>query len=110
MTSKPTDTRQQKALKLAMHSDLQQHYTGELLLLLSKAAFLDPRLKALSFLSPVEKEELRAVIEAEAAAVSESIEDSQETPARPLMRRVLKESTNYLNCLMTLYSLQKMSS
>ena len=37
----------------------------------------------LSFLSPVEKEELRAAIEAEASALSESVEDSQETPARP---------------------------
>ena len=40
LTSKPTDTRQQKALKSAMHSNLQQCYTGELLVLLSKAAFL----------------------------------------------------------------------
>ena len=80
LTSKPTDTRQQKALKSAMHSNLQHRYTGELLLLLSKAAFLDPRLKALSFLSPEEKEELKAAIEAEVAAVSESIE---ETPGKP---------------------------
>ena len=52
-----------------------------MLLLLSKAAFLDPRL-TLSFLSPLEKEELRAAIVAETAAVSESIE-SQEAPAEP---------------------------
>ena len=51
--------------------------TREMLLLL-KAAFLDPwlKVKALSFLSPLEKEELRAAIEEEAAAVSESIESS----------------------------------
>ena len=86
LASKPADTTQQKAIKSAMHSDLQQHYTGEMLLLLSKAAFLDLRLKvkALSFLSPLKKEELRAAIEEKAAAVSESIESSQEAPANHL--------------------------
>jgi len=59
--------------------------TRKMLLLLSKAAFLDTRLivKALSFLSPLEKEELRAAIEEEAAAESESIGSSQEAPAKP---------------------------
>ena len=65
-----------------MHSDLQQCYTGQLVLLLSKAAFLDPSLKALLFLSPAEKEELRAAIEVQAAAAPESVEDSQEIQAR----------------------------
>ena len=43
---------------------------------------MDPRLKALSFLSPLEKEELRAAIVGKAAAISESIA-SQEAPAEP---------------------------
>ena len=51
-----------------MHTNLKARYTGELLLMLSKAAFLDPRLKALSFLSLEEKEELKAAVETEAAA------------------------------------------
>ena len=72
---------------------------------------MDPQLKALLFLSPVKKVELRAAIEAEAAAVSECVEDSQETPARPPPeKRAIKESTNYMKCMMTLYSLQNMSS
>ena len=41
-------------------------------------------MKSLSFLSPLEKEALRAAIEEEAAAVSESTEESgQEAPAIP---------------------------
>jgi len=85
--------------------------TREMLLLL-KVVFLDPwlKVKALSFLSPLEKELLRAAIEEEAAVVSESIESSQEAPAKPPPTKELKESTNFLNCLMTLYSLLKMSS
>jgi len=112
LASKPADTTQQKAIKSAMHSDLKQRYTREMLLLLSKAAFLDPRLKvkSLSFLSPLEKEKLRAAIEEEAAAVSESIESSQEAPAKHLPQKELKESTNFLNCLMMLYSLLEMNS
>ena len=35
LASKPADTRLQKATKSAMHSDLQPHYTEEMLLLLS---------------------------------------------------------------------------
>ena len=73
LKSVATDNRQQRALKSAMYADLEQRYTGELLLLLSKAAFLDPRLKALSFLSTVEKEELRVAIETEATAVAEGM-------------------------------------
>ena len=42
LASKPADTRLQKATKSAMHSDLQPHYTEEMLLLLSKAAFSIP--------------------------------------------------------------------
>ena len=38
LTSKPTDTRQLKAIKSAMNSNLKPHYTGELPLMLSKAA------------------------------------------------------------------------
>ena len=60
---------------------------------------MDPQLKALSFLSPVEKKELRAAIEAEAAAVSESVEDSQETPATPPPERRAKGDHKLLELL-----------
>jgi len=54
------------------------------MLLLLKVVFLDPwlKVKALSFLSPLEKELLRAAIEEETAVVSESIESSQEAPTK----------------------------
>lgn len=81
--AKPTDNKQQKTLKTTIHSDLQQRYTGELLHLLSKAAFLDPRLKALSFLSPLEKDELRAAIQEEVAAVVEPSQSTEDASAEP---------------------------
>ena len=45
LTEKDGDTQQQKAMKSVMRMNLQNRYTGELDLLLSKAAFLDPRMK-----------------------------------------------------------------
>ena len=51
LTEKDGDTQQQKATKSAMRMNLQNRYTGELDLLLSKAAFLDPRMKNLAYLS-----------------------------------------------------------
>ena len=51
LTEKDGDTQQQKAMKSAMRMNLQNRYTGELDLLLSKAAFLDPRMKNLAYLS-----------------------------------------------------------
>ena len=77
----PTDTRQEKAIKAAMYDNLKPRYTGELLLMLSKAAFLDPRIKLLSFLSQDEKEELKIAIETEATTVSESTTQATLVPA-----------------------------
>ena len=81
LVSKSTDTRIEKALKHAMLSDLQHRYTGDTLLLLTKAAFLDPRLKTLSFLTQGEKEQLTTEVEAEATTIAESMEKSSETAA-----------------------------
>ena len=66
------DTRQQKAMKFAMRMNLQNRYTGALDLLLSKAAFLDPRMKNLSYLSKTQGEELIETIYDEAEATIES--------------------------------------
>ena len=64
-----------------MLSDLQHRYTGDTLLLLTKAAFLDPRLKTLSFLTQGEKEQLTTEVQAEATTIAESMEKSSETAA-----------------------------
>lgn len=42
------DTNLEKSMKLAMHSNLSTYYTGDLLMMLNIAAFLDPRFRALS--------------------------------------------------------------
>lgn len=49
------DTNLEKSMKLAMHSNLATRYTSDLLMMLNIAAFLDPRFRALSFLSEEEK-------------------------------------------------------
>ena len=74
LTEKDDDTQQQKAMKSAMRMNLQNRCTGELVLLLSKAAFLDPRMKNLAYLSERQRKELIKVIndEAEAEAIIEA--------------------------------------
>ena len=81
LVSKPTDTSREKALKHAMLLNLQHRYVGDILLLITKAAFLDPRLKTLAFLTQEEKDELTQLIEAEATTIAESIEESSGTTA-----------------------------
>ena len=49
--SKSGDSRLETTMKEAMHSNFQQRYRGSTLMLLNKAAFLDPRFKSLPFLS-----------------------------------------------------------
>ena len=41
----------EKALKHAMLLNLEHRYVGDILLLITKATFLDPRLKTLAFLT-----------------------------------------------------------
>ena len=55
-----------------MRTNLSTRYSDDLLLLLSKAAFLDPRLKTLPFLSSTETEELHKSIKQEAVQLAES--------------------------------------
>ena len=50
LCASPTDHPLAKKMKAELFADLQIRFSDDLLLLLSKAAFLDPRLKELSFL------------------------------------------------------------
>ena len=50
-------------MEIRMRTNLSTRYSDDLLLLLSKAAFLDPRLKTLPFLSSTETEELYKYIQ-----------------------------------------------
>ena len=59
------DTNLKKSMKLAMHSNLATRYTGDLLMMLNIAAFLDPRFRALSFLSGEEKLAVLSAVEKE---------------------------------------------
>jgi len=53
-----TDTNLQKLMKKAMLDNLSGRYTGQILKHITKACFLDPRLKLPAFLTDVEKDEL----------------------------------------------------
>ena len=61
----PGDARLEKTMKEAMHSNFCHRYTGSVLMLLNKTAFLDARFKALPFLSDEERQNLLSSIEAE---------------------------------------------
>ena len=51
-----SDSRLTKMMKLKMKENLHDRYTGPVLDLLNKAAFLDPRFKSLTFVSDSEKD------------------------------------------------------
>ena len=61
------DSRLTKMMKLKMKENLYDRYTGSILDLLNKAAFLDPRFKILSFIPDSEKERTIDQITIEAA-------------------------------------------
>ena len=58
--------------------DLQKRYSDDIMLLLSQAAFLDPRLKTLPFLSLSERSEMMKAIERKAVEIVDSIETNLE--------------------------------
>ena len=92
-----TDSRLVKKIKTEMLADLQVRYTGELLLLLSKAAFLDPRLKSLAFLSSSEKEKVTTAVQDEAihladlGPVESTVGDSGESSQPPAAKKAKGE-------------------
>ena len=59
----PSESQLKKAMKKAMSDNLSNRYTGPILSLLTKACFLDPRLKLPAFMSQNEKDELISDIE-----------------------------------------------
>ena len=73
LIEKSSDTSLAKKMKSEMNNNLSSRYTDNLLLLLSKAAFLDPRLKNLPFLSPIEVNELHDLIRQEAVQIANQI-------------------------------------
>ena len=83
------DTKLEKSMKLAMHSNLSHRYTGHLLMMLNIAAFLDPRFRALSFLSEDERLAVLSAIEEEAVDIGsrlgtqEEFSDSDDRDHRP---------------------------
>ena len=56
--AKSTDSKIESALKNTMRSDLQIVTADDALLFLTKASFLDPRFRLLSFLDPSEREDV----------------------------------------------------
>ena len=72
LIEKSNDKSVAKKMKSEMHTNVSIRYSDHLLLLLSKAAFLDPHLKTLPFLSSTETEELHKSIKQEAVQLAES--------------------------------------
>ena len=60
-----SDNRLAKKMKTEIFTNLSKRYSEDLLLLFSKAAFLDPNFKSLPFLSTSETEELHTSIKEE---------------------------------------------
>ena len=66
-------TQLEKTMKTVMRANLADRYKGSVLKLLNKAAFLDPRFKALSFLPDDDRLDVIASIEAETVMVAQNI-------------------------------------
>ena len=76
-------------LKSEMLSDLKKRYSDDLVILLSEAAFLDPRLKALPFLSSSEMKKVVESIEDDTMQVAETCGEIEptETVTEPPAKR-----------------------
>ena len=92
LVEKASDKRLAKKMKSEMHNNLNTRYSDYLIVLLSKAAFLDPRLKSLSFLLPDEINELHQSITHEAVqiAATENIEEIENTSEGPPVAKKAK--------------------
>ena len=60
-----------------IHTSLKGHYPIDVPLFLSKAAFLDPQLKTLSFLSFIEREKVTTMINEEETYLAESAAEDE---------------------------------
>ena len=72
-------TRLEKTMKTSMHTNLSHRYTGSILMLLNVAAFMDPRFKALSFLSYEDRLNVIASVEAEVVMLAINTSTSNES-------------------------------
>ena len=67
---KSGDSRLERTMKESMRCNFHQRYTGSTLMLLNKAAFLDPRFKALPFLSDKDRQIITSFVEVEGVKVA----------------------------------------
>ena len=74
-----SESQLKKAMKKAMSDNLSNRYTGPILSLLTKACFLDPRLKLPAFMSQKEKDELISDIESELEEIEHSTMDTHQS-------------------------------
>lgn len=76
------DTQLGKRMKHEMLTDLRKRYTEDTMLLLSQAAFLDPRMKSLPFLSASKRTEIIQAIESNTVRVLDTVSETNlESPA-----------------------------
>ena len=81
------DSQPMKDMRKVMKKDLHERYTGETLQFLTKAAFLDPRMKKLKFLSRDERTEVSLLIESEAELMSDSQGEMLGISEEPLAKK-----------------------
>ena len=101
------DSRLVCMIKESICSDLQDRYVGSALDLLTKAAFLDPRFKALPFLKSEKRQHIVSLIEEDVEELinseTTSTQSTEAEEAEPAVKRPV-ESMCYLNSLRMLCS------
>ena len=102
LVEKPSDSNIMKQIKQVVKSDLEDRYSDpNLMMLLNKACFLDPRFKSLSFLSDEDRKDVLLSVEEEAAHVkTEMISNEKENPADgPGATKKAKHESKFLSLL-----------
>ena len=87
LLSSPDDTAQIKTFKKVLLTDLQERYTGEILLFLTKATFLDPHFKGLKFLSREDRDEVISCLKEDVALVDDDVNPTESESEQPLPQR-----------------------
>lgn len=75
------DSAQVKSFKKVLLTDLQDRYTGDVLMFLSKATMLDPRFKGLKFLTREERDDVVSHVREDAAFVDPVSDTELEQPS-----------------------------
>jgi len=103
LIEKPTDSNIMKGIKQVVKSDLQDRYSDpDLMLLLNKACFLDPRFKSLSFLSEKDKKDVIISVEEEAAQMaptSTTLSEVETSGDEPGPSKKSKQDSKFLKLL-----------